>query len=629
MIGDPLLNIDEVVSGALVKILGAFGIVGIAGIVFVWVALNVDKVQALAGAIVSLVKGISLGAGRLSTRLKVEGRANQLIDELVFRQMEHEPSMPPVRVELRLVQEASDPSIHSDGRVIVRMRDEGDTTRNVLRLVKVAAPKFLIPDARPFLEAEFCEAVDLQLIRKVARKLGPQAQRIFQTDYLTEGNFGGASSLRSLLQRFETVDGGGLFESVLLQEIAYVGMRGRDTLPDVDVLREETRRFVEYVEGLARRERGDENELVFSGRYYRVAFILLARRDVAEMGLPPYVRRLQIDVSLGAESIYVLSLTSGHTPLFAELIQAFRRITTVELRHYFRIFNRFTSETQMLALFRRSDFAPTPGAFLDRLESEGITTGSTVRSTIVAVGPKYVNLTVEGIPAQMRSTDLAWGYRGRADSFIAEGDEVTATVVGLDEGRREIQLSRKAALPSPWTGERRPIEGEIVSIRVVGVEGQSLIVHVAEFETYGIVPKESWSLPTEDSSWVDWDALTDIEANARVIEANAGHDYIRLSRRSTVVDRDTVVAKYPKGTTVVAKVLRFEANGIIVELEPGVLGWLEGSDIEVGGREFKNWRHNVVPGQGIEVSVRRYQNARERFTVELPRSRWAVLQDPG
>jgi predicted RNA-binding protein with RPS1 domain len=617
-------------EGAWVWILGAFGItstVAVAVVVIVIaVATNADKAQIIAGASLRLFRWVGLGIRRVSTRLQVEGKANEVLDRMVYANLDSDQSVPAVRLEMHLVREAEDPVIHSDGRVIVRMRDEGDPTRNVLRLVSTAAPKAIVPDARPYLEADMNDAINLQLIRKIARLLGPQAQKIFHAEYLPAARFGERPTLQAVLRRLHHVDEGGLFENVLLQEISYLGMRARDVAPDPEPLRAELREFVERLEWLATREPGDEREdLLFNYRYLRVGFILLAKQIIAGRGAPPYVRRLHTNIALGAESIYLLSLATQHAPFFHELVNAFCRVESVEPRHHFRIYNRLRNETQWLALFRRTDFAPAPGAFLDRLDQEGIREGSVVHGDVIAVGARAAMVSVDGIPAYMKSSEMAWGYRGQASQFLSEGQRCKAVVTAVDEARRELRVSSRLAGPSPWDDPARiPKLGERYPVQVAGVEDDALIVYLPDSKMFGLIPKECWALPAEEPEIDDWGKLGEVAAEARVMFVDPSRDYLRLSRRAVEVNWADVRSRYTPGTAVTVKVVRLEPNGLICEIEAGVPGWLEGKDLAVAGYEFGEWRSNVVVGQRIQAVVRLFQSRRERFTLQLPKNRWVL-----
>ncbi len=182
---------------------------------------------------------------------------------------------------------------------------------------------------------------------------------------------------------------------------------------------------------------------------------------------------------------------------------------------------------------------------------------------------------------------------------------------------RHRGASREAVeLLAPFTPESMNADAE--------EKGDRLIVFLPDLDLWGVLLKSDWSLPDEDAAAVDWATLVDTEAEAEIVVADPVRDYLRLSRRATApVNWEDVKKRYSPGAKVVARVVSVERDGLLLELERGIPAWMDRHAVSAGGGEFKDWRSNVVKGQGIEVVVGRFQHGRKRFSVEFDRDRWA------
>jgi hypothetical protein len=150
-------------------------------------------------------------ARRHHTRAAVEEKANAFLSAL-------SPQLSGVsipRVSIDWVKQTEDPRLLADGRVIVRLRREKDQTRNVLWALLYATPMATFPHARPYLSKQLSQAIDMELLRRLADQLGGHARAILDTEILGPRTVAD-EKLRELLPVMQTLRSRGFFESVLL-----------------------------------------------------------------------------------------------------------------------------------------------------------------------------------------------------------------------------------------------------------------------------------------------------------------------------------------------------------------------------------------------------------------------------
>jgi hypothetical protein len=613
-------------SGGIVAVTGFGALFSVAA---VWVVTNPDKAATAVGKLMRSLHWAGRTVRRKSIGLMTQGRANSLLDAHIFAKLDRFDGLVPARLRVHLVQDTEDiPRRISDGQIIVRVRDEGDETRNVLRVIRVAAPAIFGPAVRPFLEEDVREAIDLQLLRRIARSIGPQAEMIFATDFLGPAEIASRPTLATVLRKLQKVDEAGLFVTILLQELDYLGMRAMAESPDIQKLREEMAEFIERLTSLATRQPGEETtDLCFLGDCFRVGFTLLAKSAVAEMGPPPYLRRIQLNLASGCESVYLWALTDGQRGLFHEILEAIKGIGNVETRQWTLIDNQITQTKQSLALLRSTDFSVRRADYTEGLRSQGISEGARLPATITSVGESTAIVSIGGIPASLVWDEVDWGFRGDVRILLNPGETCDVLVTAIDPRTHEIHVSLKQCLPSPWDDlTRTPQKGQRYRVQVAGVDAprERLTVFLPEQSVWGVIRLDDWLFPSEYEGVGNWLQLVGQESEAEVVFVARDRDLVRLSRRAAApVDWEEIRRRYPSGTRVMSRVVAVQNDGLLVEIEPGVLGWMDRHDVIPAGYEFKDFANNVVVGQRLELVVRLFQSSRRRFTVEFDRSRWS------
>ena len=124
-----------------------------------------------------------------------------------------------------------------------------------------------------------------------------------------------------------------------------------------------------------------------------------------------------------------------------------------------------------------------------KLEKDAIVTGTVRRLTDFGA---FVD--VGGVDGLVHVTNLSWGRVNHPSEAVNVGDQIEVKILDLDPERERISLSRKAALPRPWTvaGEKYPVgsvvEGKVVRITTFGAfvelePGLDGLVHISQCAT--------------------------------------------------------------------------------------------------------------------------------------------------
>ena len=96
------------------------------------------------------------------------------------------------------------------------------------------------------------------------------------------------------------------------------------------------------------------------------------------------------------------------------------------------------------------------------------TVGDRVRATVSRMSKSHVYLALPGgATGVIYVGNLAHGRVDDASDVVSVGDEVEAKIIKFDDGRQQVELSRKELLPNPYLEYKaRHVVGEIVRAQV-------------------------------------------------------------------------------------------------------------------------------------------------------------------
>jgi small subunit ribosomal protein S1 len=217
--------------------------------------------------------------------------------------------------------------------------------------------------------------------------------------------------------------------------------------------------------------------------------------------------------------------------------------------------------------------------------------------------------------------DLRRGGRRMATEYV--GQRLRFTVTRIEAGGRNVVVSRRRLLEeeaeklAAETWKRLEVgavvSGTVTSLQnfgafvdIGGVEG---LIHVTELG-YGRVGHPSEVLSEGQT----------VETQVVAIElpkTEGGRAQIGLSLKALAKDPwDTVLERFPVGTTVRGTVRRLEGFGAFVEIAPGLDGLVHVSKM-VLDRRISHPRQAVSPGDEVEATVLAVDTERHRVSLSM------------
>ncbi|MCS7245538.1 MAG: S1 RNA-binding domain-containing protein [candidate division WOR-3 bacterium] len=249
-----------------------------------------------------------------------------------------------------------------------------------------------------------------------------------------------------------------------------------------------------------------------------------------------------------------------------------------------------------------------------------------VISSIVEFG-LFVN--IGGIEGLVHISEISWNKIKRIDELYKVGDRVKVQVIDIDRDNRKIILSIKRLQPHPWQSiaQKYPIgskvKGKVKKILDFGffVELESGIdglVHISEMK---------WGRPPSHPSEM---VRVGQEVELVVLNVDVERERISLGMKQVQPDPWAVIEeKYSINSIVKGKVIDFDIDGAIVELEPEIFGYIHVSNMS-WTKKVKNPEEFLRKGQKIKALVKDIDKKHRMIELslkELTANPWTQISE--
>jgi hypothetical protein len=209
-----------------------------------------------------------------------------------------------------------------DNKVIVRMNHHRNQARNFLNAALSYVTTGLISYARHHLDSIVLRALDFTMVRKILteNKRNTALQLFYEEVYEPEKTR--EPSIEKYHSTMDALDEQGLLTRLLLREFSDLGLKMYQRAPN-DAVKEETRRFVEFLDKIATKEPRVDVPLDFEGDKIRSSIILIARPEIRrQKRITPYITQILKCVKNGANTIYVCARGKS-VPIAKDVAKAF------------------------------------------------------------------------------------------------------------------------------------------------------------------------------------------------------------------------------------------------------------------------------------------------------------------
>jgi small subunit ribosomal protein S1 len=202
--------------------------------------------------------------------------------------------------------------------------------------------------------------------------------------------------------------------------------------------------------------------------------------------------------------------------------------------------------------------------------------GDVVEGKVVKITPeKGITVAVKrALRGFIPLSELSWGRNRNPFDYAEVGERIRAKVLGWSKDNEFLILSLKQLKPNPWENiEEKYKVGEKYPARIVGLIDKGAFVELEEgVEAY--VPKTeiAWNIVPEHPK-----ELLEKGQKVEVVITRLDKEKRRIGasiKKAQPKPWEAFYDQHPAGSVVKGKVVGIEGNRVIVELAPGVLGFV-------------------------------------------------------
>lgn len=211
----------------------------------------------------------------------------------------------PYGIKIDWMKQTTRESFIEGDEVVVRMKHHNNQARNFLNASIAYVHSGLIPHARPHIDEKVLMSADFTVVKKIlTEKKRHSALQIFYNEVL-EPEIEKETNIDKYCKIMDGLDEEGLFDILLLRELSNLGIDVYSKTPSKEV-KEETRRFVEFLEKIVTKKPGVDINPTFEGDRIRTSIVLIARPEVYwSKGIVPYLKWIRKCINKDIKSVYV------------------------------------------------------------------------------------------------------------------------------------------------------------------------------------------------------------------------------------------------------------------------------------------------------------------------------------
>ncbi len=249
----------------------------------------------------------------------------------------------------------------------------------------------------------------------------------------------------------------------------------------------------------------------------------------------------------------------------------------------------------------------------------GIVTSITTFGAFVDIG---------GIDGLLRLEEMGWGQVVRPSSIVKKGEKITLKIIGLDRQKHHVKLSLRDLIDNPWItlGERYKI-GDIVEGTVKKIVRFGAFVEIEpSIEGLVHISELSWNKHIKSPSEI---VSVGQKLMFKILNYNIEKYQLTLGLKQMQNNLwNDMLNIYPIKSRVIGTICKILSNGLLVNLEDAIDGFIEVSEI-FWGKSNKSLNDIFSIGERVDCIVLEIDERRQRIKLsmrQLKKNPWHWLR---
>lgn len=232
-----------------------------------------------------------------------------------------------------------------------------------------------------------------------------------------------------------------------------------------------------------------------------------------------------------------------------------------------------------------------------------------------------------GFDGLLHLSDMSWGHANSPRNYMNKGDKVKLVVKKIDPETKKVNLSLKDLTPDPWSDVTElfhpedVVTGKITKMTEFGIfvelkEGVEGLAHISELSWTKRIkhPKDLFNIGDE--------------IQVKIFNIDTENRKISLGVKQLLPNVwDTIEESYPIGSRCKGIVRKIINNGVFVELEEGVEGFLHPDNVSWTRKKI-NLHEEFKVNDEIEVFIIDIDKENRRIALgikQLTDDPWQIL----
>ncbi|MCK5465946.1 hypothetical protein KAI56_00395 [Candidatus Parcubacteria bacterium] len=231
-----------------------------------------------------------------------QSRANSFVNGFLKKEIK---GFIPIKLKVEWVSDNEIPkSFLENGKMIVRMRKDDNENKNFVNASMIFIAENLLIKAKRYISKKQKESIDLFVGKKIFEKEKEDVVKEFIEDFLHPKIE--EKVVDNLFVKYQSIDNKGLFFSVFIQEMTFLGEKVFNNRKDNLIITEVTN-LIEFLNNYSKRKIREEIDNKFSGNYCKFGMIIIGKTDkIYEQGSTPYKRYIEEFAKLNLETLYLI-----------------------------------------------------------------------------------------------------------------------------------------------------------------------------------------------------------------------------------------------------------------------------------------------------------------------------------
>lgn len=282
-------------------------------ILILLVIFHLEKLEYFASKVLSLFQWTGTSVRKQVIARDIRARILQVSKE-VSNEVDE---ILPYDMKIEWVKEMNVETFLKKNQVIVRMNNKSNKTKNIVYAINEYVAKGLIPKTRKYIDGKVIISTDLIITRRLLFSCYESSIDYFDEVYL-KPMYEEDEEIKDYIKKLLVIENSGILVQVLLKEFIE---QGRKVYPGIvdPCLIVESKNFVKFLYNIAAKPPGEIVDLTFTGEYFRVGVILVAKIETLHHGLTPYINRALRSLDNGTQTLYLLADSSHKANLATEV----------------------------------------------------------------------------------------------------------------------------------------------------------------------------------------------------------------------------------------------------------------------------------------------------------------------